>query len=131
MEELKQIIAKNRMPIFVALSALLFILVAFCPVIDILGKATANGFQVIFKSKGLGISRFWCVIMLLAPVATLALSFIDRKGKEVLPFIFFGAAFVCALLFAVCLPDGASMAFGSILYLLLSLVAAAAAFLDK
>lgn len=32
MEELKQIIAKNRMPIFVALSALLFVLVAFCPV---------------------------------------------------------------------------------------------------
>lgn len=69
--------------------------------------------------------------MLLAPVATLALSFIDRKGKEQLPFICFVVAFVGAFLFVVCLPQGASMAFGAILYLLLSLIASGAAFLDK
>lgn len=131
MEELKQIIAKNRMPIFVALSALLFILVAFCPVIDILGKSTANGFKVVFDAKGLGVSRFWCALMIILPIISLVLALLPRQGKEKLPLIIYGAAFVLSLLFVMCLPQGCSMAFGSILYIILALIAAGAAFVDS
>ncbi len=130
MEELKQIIEKNRMPVFVALSALLFIFVAFCPIVDVMGKASANGFEVLFDGKGMGFSRFLTFLMIVLPLGAAALNFIDRKGKEKWPLMCFGACFVIGILFSLVLPQYVSTAFGIYLYLLVSLAAAGAAYLD-
>lgn len=126
MEQLK----KNKQIVFLALAALAFIFIAFLPVVDVMGKATLNGFKAVFDGEGLGFSRFLMVLSILAPLAAGFFAFTkkDAKGDKLVLYSFAGS-FVLGLLTMVALPEGCGFTTGGYLYLVVSLAGAAAAFL--
>lgn len=119
-------IGKNKQFMFIALSALMFIFFAFCPAIDILGKAKFNGIKVIFDASGLGFSRFMGFLMLLVPIFVLVKQFVQfnvsEKIKENIEVGCFGLSFFFFLIFWAALPTGANLAIGSILYALFAVL---------
>ncbi len=124
MEELKQLIADNRKVVFVALSVLLFVFVSFCPIIDFFGKIQLSGFQILFDG-GIDIIDIPVFIMIVLQLVVAALNFIDCKGRDKWSLICYGSCFVIGLVFVAIWPA----AFGSFVYLFLSLVAAGVAYL--
>lgn len=124
MEELKQFISKNRMPVFVAISALLFIFISFCPILDILGKRAVNGFTLIAEGDGnqLAGPMLLTLLMILLSIAGIVIQFLPRKGKEFFPVIIYAACVVSCLFYWMTIPKGCSMAFGSVAYLITSIV---------
>lgn len=124
----------NSRYLWIGASVLLFILAGFCPAIDVLGKTTCNGFWILFKASGMGISRFWMFLMLAVPLCCIVLNLLNLSPipdlKEKMPLIHFGVSTVASLLFIFCLPVGATAAFGTILYLIVALASTVLAYLD-
>ncbi|MBP3535183.1 MAG: hypothetical protein J6J53_04115, partial [Muribaculaceae bacterium] len=113
-------IEKNKALVNIVLAALMLVFFALCPAVDIAGKAQANGFELIFKAKGLGFQRVLGALMIIAPALIIAARFIDFKFdgalKEHFNGICFAASLIMCLLMAVSLPSGISLAWGSWLY---------------
>lgn len=135
MNDFLKTIEKNKALVNIVLAGLMFVFFALCPAVDIAGKAQANGFELIFKAKGLGFQRVLGALMLIAPALIIAARFIDFKFvgtlKEHFIGICFAASAVICLLMAVSLPSGISLAWGSWLYLLLTFGGVAANYIHR
>ena len=116
MDDLLKQIKQYKEPLVIGLAILMLIFYGFCPVIDILGKAKANGLKVLFEGSGLGFSRFLSLLILLAPLLVVVGKPISAKLtgmlKDNLCIICFLAGIVLCLLFAVVLPNGVSPSWG-------------------
>ncbi len=132
MNELIAFVEKNKRTVLIALAVLMFLFFAFFPVCDVLGKAKMNGFQVIFKGKGIGFARVISILMLLVPVfiALLQLNILTAAQKNI-DVICFSAAVVLFLIFALVLPQGIAIASGAYLYLFASVIGIAVTYLPK
>lgn len=122
MEDLK----KNQKIIFLVLGIIAFVLVAFCPAVDLMGKGSVNGFKFVFQADGLGFSRILMFFFLLLPLLGGIYAYItpeEKWGKNVL--YLFCAAAVLGLITLIALPTGCSFAFSSWLGLILCVVAVA------
>ncbi|WP_278671316.1 hypothetical protein [Leyella stercorea] len=128
MDDLLKQIKQYKEPLVIGLAILMLIFYGFCPVIDILGKAKANGLKVLFEGSGLGFSRFLSLLILLAPLLVVVGKPISTKLtgmlKDNLCIICFLAGIVLCLLFAVVLPNGVSPAWGCWLYILAGVLGA-------
>lgn len=128
MDDLLKQIKQYKEPLVIGLAILMLIFYGFCPVIDILGKAKANGLKVLFEGGGLGFSRFLSLLILLAPLLVVVGKPIGAKLtgmlKDNLCIICFLAGIVLCLLFAVVLPNGVSSAWGCWLYILAGVLGA-------
>lgn len=106
----------------------MFLSFAFCPACDLLGKAKVSGLEIVFKSHSFNFTNLMGFLMLASPVVVVLNMFIDLKipenKKSVLERICFIAAIIFFFLFTVSLPKGVSLAIGSYLYLILSLIGA-------
>lgn len=104
----------------------MFVASGFCPAIDVAGKAKINGLKVLFEGSGLGFSRFLSVLIFLAPMFVVLNNSVNLKltGKlsEHFCMLCFVAGVVLCLLFAIALPSGISLSWGSWLYMLISLL---------
>lgn len=122
MDEFVMTIKKHKETIVIALAILMFILFGFCPAIDIIGKAKIGGLKLLFEGSGLGFARFLSIFVLLAPMFVALGRSVDLKltGKlaENFSALCFVAGIVLCLLFALALPSGANLAWGSWLYML-------------
>ena len=103
MDDLLKQIKQYKEPLVIGLAILMLIFYGFCPVIDILGKAKANGLKVLFEGSGLGFSRFLSLLILLAPLLVVVGKPISTKLtgmlKDNLCIICFLAGSVLCLLF--------------------------------
>lgn len=126
MEDLK----KNKLIVYIVVAALAFIFIAFCPAADIMGKAKVNGFNYVFQGEGLGFSRFLMFLVLIAPIVAAVFAAIAKPEKptDKLVGICFAAGFVLAIITLIAMPTGVSFAFGAWLYVIFSLIGAAASF---
>lgn len=126
MEDLIKTIRKNERLIFIALPILMAVVFAFLPVVDVLGKATANGIKIIFDGKGLGFGRFCAALALLLPIAAAVLQFVKvdlpAQVKTRFNLIWTGGSFVFAVLMAIAFPQGVSLAWGGYIFCLLAIV---------
>lgn len=124
MNDILKTLEKNKRTAFIVLAALMFVFFAFCPAVDIAGKATANGMKVIFDGKGLGFSRFLSVLVALAPLCGLVLQFVKisvtDKIRENVNLIWPALSFILIVLLGIALPDAIALAWGSYLYLVLA-----------
>ena len=104
----------------------MFVAFGFCPAIDVAGKAKINGLKVLFEGSGLGFSRFLSVLIFLAPMFVVLNKSVNLKltGKLCEHFctLCFMAGVVLCLLFAIALPSGISLSWGSWLYMLMALL---------
>ena len=118
-----------------AIAVLMFVLVGFCPAVDVAGKAQAGGFKVLFEGRGLGFSRFLSALILIVPILVVAGKFVNFKLpaniKENFDTLCFIAGFILCLIFAMALPNGISLAWGGWLYVILAVFGAAVSCLDK
>ncbi len=135
MDELIKIIRKNERLIFIALPILMAVIFALLPIADVFGKATANGFKLIFDGKGLGFGRFCAALALLLPIAAAVLQFVKvnlpAQIETRFNLIWAGASLVFAVLMAIAFPEGISLAWGGYIYCLLAVVGIAFDFLPK
>ena len=119
MDELIKTVRQNKTPIVIALAILMFVAFGFCPAIDVAGKAKINGLKVLFE-------RFLSVLIFLAPMFVVLNKSVNLKltGKlsEHFCTLCFIAGVVLCLLFAIALPSGISLSWGSWLYMLISLL---------
>lgn len=126
MDELIKTVRQNKTSIVIALAILMFVAFGFCPAIDVAGKAKINGLKVLFEGSGLGFSRFLSVLIFLAPMFVVLNNSVNLKltGKlsENFCTLCFMAGVVLCLLFAIALPSGISLSWGSWLYMLISLL---------
>ena len=124
MDELIKTVRQNKTSIVIALAILMFVAFGFCPAIDVAGKAKINGLKVLFEGSGLGFSRFLSVLIFLAPMFVVLNKSVNLKGKlsEHFCTLCFVAGVVLCLLFAIALPSGISLSWGSWLYMLISLL---------
>lgn len=135
MDEFIKTIEKYRSLIIVGLAALMFIFFALCSAVDVMGKAQANGFKVLFDGSGLGFSRFLSLIIIIVPILIITGNFIDLKLsgklKENFNAICFGTGFIVCLLMAIVLPSHISLAWGGWLYILLSAAGVAVSCIEQ
>lgn len=125
-------IKQNQKYIYIACAALAFILVAFCPAVDIMGKVTMNGFDYAFDAEGAGFSRVLMFLFFVAPLGSLFFAVAKKEtewGKNI--FYCFVAAAALGFITMIALPKGCSFAFGAWLGLLLSIGGAAVAYLTS
>lgn len=131
METLKQ----NKKIIFLVLGIVAFILLAFCPSVSAVLEEV-NGFKVVFKGRGLGLSRFFMFVTILAPLAAAVSSYIvPEKSANIIALSSYGSAFVFGLLTSLSFPKvfgvGLSFSFIGWLALILCLVGAVLGYLLK
>lgn len=135
MEKLVSIIEKNKRLFLIVVSAVMFILLAFFPALDIAGKAKVNGFKVVFEGSGLGFPRFIMFLMLVIPLIIVICQFFNQRLKEAvkdnLELLCFTAAIVLFIIFAICLNTGLSAAIGAYLYLVFGIIGFAGCYLTK
>lgn len=122
MDDLTKKIEENKRTIMVCIAALMFILFAFCPAFDILGKAKASGFELVFDGDGAGFSRIVSALMLIAPVVAIIGQFTELKYKPNFDTICYLVAFILGFILTVSLPSGISFAWGSWCYMILALL---------
>lgn len=122
MDDLARKIEENKSIIIVCLAALMFIFFAFCPAFDILGKAKASGFELVFDGKGAGFSRIVSALMLIAPIVAIIGQFTGLKLKPNFDTICFLLAFVLGFILTTALPSGISFAWGSWCYMIFALL---------
>lgn len=134
MEQLIKTIEKNRTLLIIAVAVLMFIFFGFFSAVDIAGKAQANGMKVLFQGKGLGFSRFLSALLLIVPLLIVAARLVDfklpDKVKENFDALCFVAGAVLCLIFAAALPTGIKLAWGSWIYIVLSIAGAAICRMD-
>lgn len=127
-------IEKYKSLIIVGIAALMFIFFASSAV-DVAGKAQAGGFKVLFNGNGLGFSRFLSGVILVIPVLIVLNTFLtfnlSGKIKENFNVICFVVGFISCILMAIALPDYISLAWGSWLYVLLSVAGAAISCIER
>lgn len=135
MDDLIKTVEKHRALFVMAIAVLMFVLVGFCPAVDVAGKAQAGGFKVLFEGRGLGFSRFLSALILIVPILVVAGKFVNFKLpaniKENFDTLCFIAGFILCLIFAMALPNGISLAWGGWLYVILAVFGAAVSCLDK
>lgn len=122
MNDLATKIEKNKGIIILCLSVLMFIFFAFCPAFDILGKAKASGFELVFDGKGAGFSRILSALMLIVPIVAIVGQFTSLKLKVNFDTICFLSAFILGFILTVALPSGISFAWGAWCYMILALL---------
>lgn len=122
MNDLVKKIEKSKGTIIICFAALMFVFFAFCPAVDILGKAKANGFEMMSNIKDLGFSSIVSALMLIVPVVAIIGQFTGLKLKANFDTICFLAAFVFGFILTMSLPSGISFAWGSWCYMILSLL---------
>lgn len=125
MDALKQ----NKKFILLGCAVLAFILLAFAPAVDVLGKGTLSGFKYIFEADGAGFTRFMMLLCLLAPLAACYFVFMvpqEKQGKN--PLYCFAGAAILGLLTLICLPTGLSFAWGGWLFIVLTAAGAAVSY---
>lgn len=124
MDDLIKFIDKYKNRIVPVTACLMFIFFAVSA-IDIAGKAQAGGLKVLFNGRGLGFSRFLSGILLIIPILIILDKFVNLKSgdkiKEHFDSICFAAGFIICILLAIALPQHITLAWGSWLYILLSL----------
>lgn len=120
MKEFLKTIEDNRRLCFIIAAALMIVFFAFCPAVDVMGKATANGLKVVFDGSGLGFSRFVSTLMLIAPIVVIVAQFVKIKTPAAMNVTLEDGCFIAGIVFfvllAVALPKGITLAFGSYLY---------------
>ena len=125
MNEFIKTIEKNKTLVIIGLAVLMFVFFGLCSAVDVAGKAQANGLKVLFEGKGLGFSRFLSALIIIIPLLIIAGNFfnlkLSGKLKEHFNAICFAAGFICCLLLTIALPQHISLAWGSWLYILLSI----------
>ncbi len=135
MEKLVSIIEKNKRLFLIVVAAAMFVLLAFCPALDIAGKATVNGFKVLFKGSGLGFPRLVMFLMLVVPLIIIICQFFNLKLKETvkdnLELLCFAVAIVLFIIFAISLHTGLSATTGAYLYLVFGIVGFVGCYLTK
>ena len=135
MKELISFIEKNRRMLVGVLAVAVLVVFAFLPAADVVGKAKVSGFELVFKAKGIGFPRIVAILMLLAPLLIVLVDMLGvgtlKKLKGNQTGICFVACFLLALLLALTMPSGVSLAWGSWIYILLSLAGAAVSYIDK
>lgn len=135
MDELIKTVEKYKSLIIVGLAALMFVFFALCSAVDVMGKAQANGFKVLFDGSGLGFSRFLSLIIILLPILIIVGNYVNLnlsgKLKENFNAICFGAGFIVCLLMAIILPSPISLAWGGWLYILLAALGVAVSCIDQ
>lgn len=128
MDDIIKSLKTNKLIAILVIACLMFVFFAFCPAVDVAGKAQANGFKVLFDGKGLGFSRFLSAIALVVPIIIVAGNFVNfnlsGNLKEHFNAICFAAGFVACILMAIVLPNPVSLAWGGWLYALLALAGA-------
>lgn len=133
MNELIAIIEKNKKAILVICAALMFVLFAFCPVCNILGKDKINGLKMVFDADGIGFARVVGFFMLLVPVIIIISEFVELKMpenlKSKLGLYCFLAALLLFILFAILLPKGIYVAIGAYLYMIFGVIGILATYL--
>lgn len=128
MSDLKTQINTNRRNIIIGLAALMFLFFALINAISVL-IVGFNGFQVVFSSilSGLGVARFFAILLILLPIVIVVDEFINFKEKlpaqlkEYFGTCMFGLSIVLTIIFAISLPLGTSLGWGGILYILFAL----------
>lgn len=135
MEEIVKTIEKNKRQFLIVVAAAMFVLLAVCPAIEVVGKATANGLKVLFKGSGLGFPRFIMFLMLADPLIIIIHQFVNLKLKGIVKdnfdLICFAAAIVLFIIFVICLSEGLSATTGAYLYLAFGIAGFAGCYLTK
>lgn len=135
MEQYISNIKKNERLIFIVLPIVMAVIFAFFPIIDIYGKATANGLQLIFGGKSGGLGKFFAIMPLLLPVVAIVLQFITvelpAKIASCFNVIWTALSLFFILLMAVALPRGVTLAWGGYLYCLFGIAGIVSYFLVK
>lgn len=135
MNDLISYIEKNRRMLLGALAVAMLVVFALCPAADVVGKTKVSGFELVFKAKNIGFSRIVAIFMFLVPLLIILVDMFGiaslKKLKGNQTGICFIAGFVLALLLALTMPSGVSLAWGSWIYILLSLAGAAVSYIDK
>lgn len=135
MDEFIKTIQKNKRVVFIVLSVLMIVFFAFCPVCEILGKARPSGLELVFKGKGMGVSRWLALVMIVSPIVILIKQFatlpLKKNLQENLEQICFLVSVCLFILFAIVLGSGISLAFGSYLYLLFALAGVVVCYMPK
>lgn len=126
MDELVKTLKQNQKVFFIAVAALMFVFIAFCPIADVMGKYKFSGFDFLFKEGVKFGYRLLSFLFIIDAIALLVCQLVDLKLNEGLAknlnTILAGAAVLFFLIFAISLSEGVSVAFGAYLYLLLALV---------
>lgn len=127
--------AKNKTLLNLVSAVLLLVFFSFCPICDILGKATFNGFELVFDGKGMGFLRFLGAMMMLVPLFQLIVVCIYipalKPHKELLMLICPIVCLVLALLLAMNAPKGLSIAWGAYLYMIVAVASSIINYLVK
>lgn len=125
-------IKQNKKFILLGCAVLAFILMAFAPAVDVLGKATINGFKYVFEADGAGFSRFTMLLAILAPLGAGVVSYFMPEEKQgPLPFYCFLGGVVLSLLTLICLPEYCGFAWGAWLSLILGIGGAVVAYITN
>lgn len=117
MEDLK----KNAKWVYVAIAAVALIVLIAMPVADVMGKIKLNGLAYI--SKGEGFSRVMMILTLLGSIGAVVAPFV-KEGKEIL--YAFGGCALLAIVTLASYPQGVSAGPGMFIYIILTVVGAAA-----
>ncbi|MCH5347148.1 MAG: hypothetical protein J1E63_08555 [Muribaculaceae bacterium] len=123
---MKEFVEKNSHLILAVVGALMFVAIAFLPIIDLLGKQQYSGFQFISQANKLNFQVFLVALMMIAPIVLIVKQFVDfglKAGlKENFEKILLGAAAVLFLLLAVSVPEGVTVITGAYIYFVLALL---------
>lgn len=126
MNNLINIIKRNKTLFVLGIALLMFVFFSFCPAIDIVEKAKINGFKLLFQGKGLGFARFMSALVIIAPLVIIVGHFVDfklkGKVKEYFDALCFAGAFLFAMILLMALGKGFSFAWGGWIYLVLALL---------
>lgn len=123
MDDFKRFFYQYSQAIFIPLAVILFIFAAFCPIMDIFGKETANGLKIIFEGNGLGFCRFAATMMVLFPIGTAILSIIKPNNNGALaPLVGFALCFISAIAYVMALPDMVTIKWGAGFYMFFSFI---------
>lgn len=123
MDDFKRFFYQYSPAIFIPLAVFLFILAAFCPIMDVLGKDQANGLKIIFSGDGLGFCRFAATMMVLFPIGTAILSIIKPHNNGALaPLIGFALCLISAIAYIMALPDMVTIKWGAGFYMFFAFI---------
>lgn len=126
---------RKKKTIYLVLGLLAFLLLAFCPSIDIV-MGYAPGYFIVFHGEDLGISQLLLALTILAPLAAGLISFlVPAKSADLLEIILFGSTVVLGIIANITFPGrmgmGLSLAFCGWFALFLCLCGAGVGILAK
>lgn len=113
MDDLIKTIITNKRPIMIGIAVLMIIFFGLCPALDVLGKDQVNGIKYIIKGKD-----FISALMIIAPIAIIAVNLSKEKATDNLNSLLLLIAFILGFVLSVSLPSGVSFAWGSWMYMI-------------